>query len=68
MTMLATTFRTLVGLFVDDGSLALATLVIVLVSWILTTMMPAMPLVPGAVLLVGCLGILFANVTTAAQR
>ena len=68
MTMLATTFRTLVGLFVDDGSLALATLVIVLVSWILTTMMPAMPLVPGAVLLVGCLGILFANVMTAAQR
>jgi len=45
MTMLATTFRTLVGLFVDDGSLALATLVIVLVSWILTTTMPAMPLV-----------------------
>ncbi len=68
MTMLSTVFRKLVGLFVDDGSLALAIIVIVLLSWILTTLMPGKPLVPGALLLVGCLGILFANVMKAAQR
>ena len=68
MTMLATTFRILVGLFVDDGSLAMAIIVIVLFSWVFSTLMPDMPLVAGAVLLIGCLGVLFANVMKAAQR
>ena len=44
MTMLATAFRMLLGLFVDDGSLALAIILIVLLSWILATLMPDMPL------------------------
>lgn len=57
----------MVGLFVDDGSLALAIIVIVLLSWILTTLMPNKPLASGAVLLVGCLGVLFANVMKAAR-
>ena len=65
MTMLATAFRMLVGLFVDDGSLALAIIVIVLLSWIIATLMPDMPLAAGAVLLIGCLGVLFANVMKA---
>jgi hypothetical protein len=68
MTMLATAFRMLVGLFVDDGSLALAIIVIVLLSLIVANLMPNMPLFAGAVLLVGCLGVLFANVMKAAQR
>ena len=68
MTMLATIFRTLIGLFVDDGSLALAIVVVVLLSWIFATLMPDMPLAAGAVLLIGCLGVLFANVMKAAQR
>ena len=68
MTMLATAFRMLVGLFVDDGSLALAIIATVLLSEILISLMPDKPLVPGAVLLVGCLGVLFANVMKAAQR
>jgi hypothetical protein len=67
MTMLATAFRMLLGLFVDDGSLALAIILIVLLSWILATLMPDMPLATGAVLLVGCLGVLLANVMKAAQ-
>jgi hypothetical protein len=37
MTMLVIAFRMLVGLFVDDGSLALAILVIVLLSGIFAT-------------------------------
>ena len=68
MTMLATAFRMLVGLFVDDGPLTLAIVVIVLLSWIFATLMPHFPLTSGALLLVGCLGVLFANVMKAAQR
>jgi len=68
MTMLVTAFRMLVGLFVDDDSLALAIIVIVLLSSIFATLMPDMPLAAGAVLLVGSLGVLFANVMKAAQR
>jgi hypothetical protein len=67
MNMLVTASRTLVELFVDDGSLAFAILVIVLVSGIFPTLMPDMPLVAGAMLLVGCLAVLFANVMKAAQ-
>jgi hypothetical protein len=68
MTMLATLFQMLVGLFIDDGSLALAIIVTVALSWIFATLIPDMPFAPGAVLLVGCLGALFANVMKAAQR
>jgi hypothetical protein len=68
MTMLANAFRMLVGLFVDDGSLALAIIAIVLLSWIIATLMPDLPIAAGAVLLVGSLGALFANVMKAAQR
>jgi hypothetical protein len=49
MTMLATAFRMLVGLFVDDGSLALAIIATALLSGILISLMPDKPLVPGAV-------------------
>jgi hypothetical protein len=68
MTMLVTAFHMLVGLFVDDGSLALAIIVVVLLSWIFATLIPDLPLAAGAVLLVGSLGVLFANVMKAAQR
>ena len=68
MTMLVAASRMLVGLFVDDGSLALAILVIVLLAWIFSTLMPDMPLAAGAVLLIGCLGVLLANVINAARR
>jgi len=68
MTMLVTAFRMLVGLFVDDDSLALAIIVIVLLSSIFATLMPDLPLAADAVLLVGSLGVLFANVMKAAQR
>ena len=68
MKMLAALLRMLVGLFVDDGSLALAIIVVVLLSWIFTTLMPDLPLAVGALLLVGCLVVLFANVMKAAQR
>jgi len=68
MNILVNASQALVGLFVDDGSLALGIIATVLLSGILTSLMPDKPLVPGAVLLVGCLGVLFANMMKAAQR
>jgi len=68
MTMLVTTSRMVIGLFVDDGSLALAILVVVLLAGILATLMLNAPLVAGSLLLIGCLAVLFANVMKAAQR
>ena len=68
MTMLVTASRMLAGLFVDDGSLAMAILVIVLLSWTFSTLMPDMLLAVGAMLLIGCLAVLFANVMKAARR
>ena len=58
MTMLVTTFRILLGLFFDDGWLAMAIILIVRLSWLFSTVLPEMPLAAGAVLLIGCLGVL----------
>jgi hypothetical protein len=68
MTVLVNVFQTLVGLFVEDGSLALAITAIVLLSGIIATLLPDMPLAAGGLLLVGSLGVLFANVMKAARR
>ena len=56
------------GIVRDDGSLAIAILMTVLVSGIFSILMPDMPLVAGAMLRVGCLAVLFANVMKAVQE
>jgi hypothetical protein len=56
-----------VGLFIDDGALAVAIIVIVLLSWIFSVLRPDMPLAAGGVLLVGCVGALSVNVLRAAR-
>jgi hypothetical protein len=61
-------FRGLAALFVDDGSLTLAILAVILLAGIFSTLMPDIPLAAGAILLFGCLGVLLANVARAAQR
>lgn len=68
MTILIAGFRVLLGLFVDDGALALAIIVVVLVCWTLSILMPDLPLATGAVLLIGCLGALFATVMRAGRH
>jgi hypothetical protein len=68
MTALATAFRTLVGLFVDDGALALVIIVVVLLSWIFAALFPDLPLAAGAILLLGSLAGLLTNVIKAAER
>ena len=68
MTIIASGFRMLLGLFVDDGALALAIMIVVLLAWTFSILLPNRPLVTGAVLLIGCLSALFANVMKAARQ
>jgi hypothetical protein len=58
----------LTGLFVDDGTLAIAIIVIFLLSWTFAVVRPDMPFITGTLLVAGCLGVLFANVMIAARR
>ena len=68
MNVLIAVLRELIGLFVDDGSLALMILAVVILAGIFATLMPDLKLAAGAVLLFGCLGVLLANVARAARR
>ncbi|HXQ07946.1 MAG TPA: hypothetical protein VN831_24750 [Bradyrhizobium sp.] len=68
MNVLIAVLRELIGLFVDDGSLALMILAVVMLAGILATLTPDLNLVAGALLLFGCLGVLLANVARAARR
>jgi hypothetical protein len=61
-------FRELIGLFVDDGSLALQIVVIVVIAMMSTTQLPSIPLAAGAILVVGCLGVLLLSVATACRH
>jgi len=51
MNVLIAVLRELIGLFVDDGSLALMSLAVVMLAGILATLMPDLQLAAGAVLL-----------------
>jgi hypothetical protein len=68
MMALSTIWRELVGLFIDDGSLAMAILAVVLLSGFFTIMAPSIPLAAGAILLFGTSGVLLANVIGARPR
>jgi hypothetical protein len=68
MKALVAALRELIGLFVDDGSLALAIVAVVVLASISATVMPGVPLVAGAILLFGCLGVLLASVATGSRR
>jgi hypothetical protein len=59
--------RELVGLFVDDGALALAILAVVGLAALLVVLLPGEPLAAGAVLLFGCLGVLLASTLRASR-
>ena len=68
MNALGAVFRELAGLFVDDGSLALEIVTVVVLAALSAKLIPEVPLVAGGILLLGCVGVLFANVATAARR
>jgi hypothetical protein len=68
MMMLGSVLREIAGLFVDDGALALAIIAIVALAGVAATLMPDVPLAAGAILLFGCLGVLFLNAVRAGRR
>lgn len=68
MNMLTAVLRELFGLFVDDGALALGVCAVVLLAALSTLLIPDRPLATGALLLLGCLGVLMMNLARAARR
>jgi hypothetical protein len=66
MSTLGSVFRELLGLFVDDGALALEIVALVVLAGMSTILIPSAPLAAGSILLLGCLSVLFVNVASAA--
>jgi len=64
MYALIAVLRELAGLFVDDGSLALQILGVIVLAGAASLLLPDFPLTAAGILLFGCLGALFVNVTT----
>jgi len=68
MTALAGFFTELLGLFVEDGALALAIIAVVALAGISAALVPNYPLATAAILVFGCLGVLFFNTLSARRR
>ncbi len=68
MSTLGSVFRSLLGLFVDDGALAVEILAVVVLAGMSAILLPSVPLAAGSILLLGCLGVLLQNVASAARR
>jgi hypothetical protein len=68
MNMLRTVAHELIGLFVDDGALAVEILAVVILAAVAAALAPDQPLVTGTILLLGCLAVLSISVAKAARR
>jgi hypothetical protein len=68
MTALVAIIRELIGLFVDDGALALAIVAVVVAAGLAAVFAPVAAWASGGILLFGCLGVLVVNVMTAKRR
>jgi hypothetical protein len=68
MSLLGAIMRELIGLFVDDGALALEIVAVVTLAGVSAYLVPDVPLATGGILLLGCLGVLFANVARVDRR
>jgi hypothetical protein len=68
MIMLRAVMHELIGLFVDDGALAVAILAVVILAAVAGALAPDQTLVAGAILLLGCLAVLSISVAKAARR
>jgi hypothetical protein len=62
-----TVIRELIGLFVDDGALAIAILGVVAFAALVAAAVPGMPLAAGAILVLGCPGVLLINILKASR-
>jgi hypothetical protein len=67
MSAITAIVRELIGLFVDDGALALAIVAVVIAAGLVAAFIPA-AWASGGILLFGCLGVLLVNVMTARRR
>ena len=68
MSTLRAVFRELAGLFVDDGLLALEIVAVVVLAGMSAVLLPDVPMATGGILLLGCLGVLLANVARTSRR
>jgi hypothetical protein len=68
MNALGAVWGELLGLFVDDGALALEILAVVMLAAISVALAPNAPLAAGVILLLGCLGVLSVSVARAVRR
>ena len=67
MTMIRLVLNELVGMFVDDGSLALLALILIALITAAVKLLALPPLIGSVLLLVGCLAILVESVRRAAR-
>ena len=68
MTILRDVLAELLGMFVSDARLTAAVLALVAVAAVLERTLAGAPLIGGAVLLAGCLGLLIGSVVLAARE
>lgn len=68
MKILVGIFRELIGLFIDDGMLALAIVAVVALAALVAWAVPTAPIAAGVVLALGCLAALLGNVIRAAKK
>ena len=68
MTVLRIALSELIGMFIDDGSLATLCLILILVIAGAVELLAMPPLMGGLLLLVGCLAILLYSVRRAVKR
>jgi hypothetical protein len=62
-----TVIQELIGLFVDDGALAIAILGVVAFAALVAAAVPGMPFAAGAILVLGCPGVLLINILRASR-
>ena len=68
MTWLKTIWSEFIGLFVDDGSLAVAVLAWLAVAWLLLPRLPLPPALPPAILFAGLASILVESALRRARQ
>ena len=67
MSVSMTVIQELIGLFVDDGALAIAILGVVAFAALVAAAVPGVPLAAGAILVLGCPGVLLINILRASR-
>jgi hypothetical protein len=67
MSVIRLVFKELIGMFVDDGSLALLALILIALIAAAVKLLALPPLIGGVLLLAGCLAILLESTRRAAR-